>query len=120
MNAPDAADSQGRFSKGPPGSRSFRPPSRPASSSGGQRGRGFIAAQRHDDTDAWSAPAFLTLTGGSIGLQVGAQSVDVILLIQNRRGLTRLLDNQFKLGVETRPPSSDRSAAASKPRPISR
>lgn len=64
---------------------------------GGQRGRGFIAA-RDENTGAWSAPAFLTLTGGSIGLQVGAQSVDVILLIQNRRGLSRLLDNQFKLG----------------------
>jgi len=64
---------------------------------GGQRGRGFIAG-RDDETGAWSAPAFLTLTGGSIGLQVGAQSVDIILLIQNRRGLSRLLDNQFKLG----------------------
>lgn len=64
---------------------------------GGQRGRGFIAG-KDPDTGAWSAPAFLTLTGGSIGLQVGAQSADVILLIQNRRGLRRLLDNQFKLG----------------------
>ena len=64
---------------------------------GGQRGRGFIAG-RDEETGAWSAPAFLTLTGGSIGLQVGAQSVDIILLIQNRRGLSRLLDNQFKLG----------------------
>ena len=64
---------------------------------GGQRGHGFIAA-RDADTGDWSAPAFLTLTGGSIGVQVGAQSVDVILLIQNRRGLTRLLENQFKLG----------------------
>ena len=64
---------------------------------GGQRGRGFIAA-KDEETGTWSAPAFLTLTGGSIGLQVGAQSVDVILLIQNRRGLSRLLDNQFKLG----------------------
>lgn len=64
---------------------------------GGQRGRGFIAA-RNPDTGAWSAPAFLTLTGGSIGLQVGAQQADVVLLIQNRRGLARLLGNQFKLG----------------------
>jgi lipid-binding SYLF domain-containing protein len=63
---------------------------------GGQRGRGFIAT-RHE-TGEWSAPAFMTLTGGSIGLQVGAQSVDIILLIQNRRGLSRLLDNEFKLG----------------------
>ena len=64
---------------------------------GAQRGRGFIAA-RDADTGAWSAPAFLTLTGGNVGLQVGAQSVDVVLVIQNRRGLTRLLANQFKLG----------------------
>ena len=64
---------------------------------GGQRGHGIIAA-RDEEAGAWSAPAFLTLTGGSIGLQVGAQSVDIILLIQNRRGLSRLLDNQFKLG----------------------
>ena len=64
---------------------------------GGQRGRGFIAA-RDAETGDWSPPAFLTLTGGSIGMQVGAQSVDVILVIQNRRGLTRLLENQFKLG----------------------
>ena len=64
---------------------------------GGQRGRGFIAA-RDPDTGTWSPPAFLTLTGGSIGLQVGAQQADVVLLIQNRRGLARLLGNQFKLG----------------------
>lgn len=64
---------------------------------GGQRGRGVIVA-KDEATGEWSMPAFLTLTGGSIGLQVGAQSVDVILLIQNRRGLSRLLANEFKLG----------------------
>ena len=64
---------------------------------GGQRGRGFISA-RDPETGAWSAPAFLTLTGGSIGLQVGAQQADVVLIIQNQRGLGRLLGNQFKLG----------------------
>ena len=64
---------------------------------GGQRGRGFISA-RGADTGAWSPPAFLTLTGGSIGLQAGAQQADMVLLIQNRRGLARLLGNQFKLG----------------------
>lgn len=64
---------------------------------GGQRGRGFIAA-RDPHAGAWSPPAFLTLTGGSIGLQVGAQQADLVLLIQNRRGLARLLGNQFKLG----------------------
>lgn len=66
---------------------------------GGQRGRGFIAA-RHEETGDWSAPAFLTLTAGSIGLQIGAQSIDIVLLIQNRRGLSRLLDNEFTLGAD--------------------
>ena len=64
---------------------------------GGLRGHGFLSA-RHTDTGRWSPPAFLTLTGGSFGLQAGAQEADVVLLIQNRRGLDRLLGNQFTLG----------------------
>ncbi len=64
---------------------------------GAQRGRGFITA-KDPDTGYWSPPAFMTLTGASVGLQVGAQSADVVLLIQNQRGLIRLLGNQFKLG----------------------
>ena len=64
---------------------------------GGHRGRGIIAA-RHPDTGAWSAPAFLTLTGGSFGLQIGGQSVDLVLVVMNRRGLERLVANQFKIG----------------------
>ena len=64
---------------------------------GGQRGRGFISA-KYSDTGRWSPPAFLTLTGGSVGLQAGAQQVDVVLVVQNRRGFARLLGNQFKLG----------------------
>ena len=64
---------------------------------GGQRGRGVIVA-KDETTGEWSLPAFVTLTGASLGFQVGAQSADVILLIQNRRGLTRLLANEFKLG----------------------
>lgn len=66
---------------------------------GGQRGRGFIAA-KNPNTGTWSAPAFLTLTGGSFGLQIGAQQADVVLLVQNQRGLARLLGNRFKLGGE--------------------
>ena len=64
---------------------------------GGHRGRGFIAA-RHPDTGAWSPPAFLTLAGGSFGLQIGGQAVDLILVVRNRRGLEQLLENEFKIG----------------------
>ena len=64
---------------------------------GGHRGRGVISV-RDEETGSWSVPAFLTLTGGSFGLQIGGQSVDVVLVIMNRRGLEKLLQNQFKIG----------------------
>ena len=62
---------------------------------GGQHGRGVISA-KDSKTGAWSSPAFLTITGGSIG----AQAVDLILVIQNRRGLEQLVGNQFKIGAD--------------------
>ncbi len=66
---------------------------------GAHRGRGIISV-RGADTKEWSAPAFLTLTGGSFGLQVGGQSVDVVLVVMNRRGLEKLLQNEFKIGAD--------------------
>ena len=42
----------------------------------------------------------MTITGGSIGLQIGAQAVDLVLVVQNRRGLEQLLRNQFKIGAD--------------------
>jgi lipid-binding SYLF domain-containing protein len=66
---------------------------------GGSRGRGAISV-RDPKTGAWSSPAFLTITGGSFGLQIGAQAVDLVLVVQNRRGLDQLLKNQFKIGAD--------------------
>lgn len=66
---------------------------------GGQRGRGIISV-RDRSSHQWSSPAFLTLTGGSIGVQIGGQSVDVVLVVMNRLGLENLLQNQFKIGGE--------------------
>jgi SH3 domain-containing YSC84-like protein 1 len=66
---------------------------------GGQRGRGIISVRDRSRLQ-WSPPAFLTLTGGSIGPQIGGQAVDVVLVVMNRRGLENLLQNQFKLGGE--------------------
>ena len=66
---------------------------------GAQRGKGVISVR--DRTRAeWSTPAFLTLTGGSVGFQIGGQAVDVILVVMNRRGLENLLQNQFEIGGE--------------------
>ena len=66
---------------------------------GAHRGRGIISV-RDRDAGTWSAPAFLTLTGGSFGAQIGGQAIDVVLVIMNRQGLENLLGNQFKLGVD--------------------
>ena len=66
---------------------------------GGQFGRGLISA-RDPVTKAWSSPGFLTITGGSLGFQIGAQAVDLVLVVQNRRGLDQLLQNQFKIGAD--------------------
>ena len=64
---------------------------------GGLRGRGILSAR---NADGWSAPAFLTMTGGSFGLQIGGQAADIILVINDRRGLENLVSNQFTLGAD--------------------
>lgn len=66
---------------------------------GGQRGRGVLSV-RDQKTRGWSSPAFLTITGGSIGAQFGAQAIDLVLVINNQRGLEQLVKNQFKIGAD--------------------
>jgi lipid-binding SYLF domain-containing protein len=65
---------------------------------GAERGRGVLSV-RDEKTRAWSSPAFLTITGGSVGLQIGVRATDVVLVIQNRRGLENLVRNEFKIGA---------------------
>jgi len=60
-------------------------------------GKGVICA--HDpETGTWSAPAFFTIGGGSWGLQIGAESIDLVLVIMSKRGLDSLLTSKVKLG----------------------
>jgi SH3 domain-containing YSC84-like protein 1 len=60
-------------------------------------GKGIICA--HDpETGNWSAPAFFTIGGGSWGLQIGAESIDLVLVIMSKRGLDSLLTSKVKLG----------------------
>ena len=66
---------------------------------GAQRGRGVLSV-RDKKTGDWSSPAFLTITGGSIGAQFGAQAIDLVLVINNQRGLEQLVKNQFKVGAD--------------------
>lgn len=66
---------------------------------GGQRGKGILSV-RDKQTGLWSSPAFLTITGGSIGAQIGAQAIDLVLVVNNDRGLEQLVKNQFKIGAD--------------------
>jgi SH3 domain-containing YSC84-like protein 1 len=63
---------------------------------GGQHGRGVATCRT---PKGWSAPAFFTLTGGSWGAQIGAEAVDLVMLIMNDQGMQQLLSNQFALGA---------------------
>jgi lipid-binding SYLF domain-containing protein len=66
---------------------------------GGQYGHGILSV-RDRKTSTWSAPGFMTITGGSFGAQIGGQAVDLVLVIMNRRGLEQLVSNQFKVGAD--------------------
>jgi lipid-binding SYLF domain-containing protein len=66
---------------------------------GGDYGQGIILV-RDEKTKEWSAPAFFTIAGGSIGLQIGGQATDFILLVMDRRSIDGLLQGKFKLGAD--------------------
>ena len=66
---------------------------------GGSYGRGAMSCRSGKAFDgAWGAPAMYSLEGGSFGLQLGAESTDVVLLVMNRRGVDALLSSKVKLG----------------------
>jgi lipid-binding SYLF domain-containing protein len=65
---------------------------------GGCYGKGLIS--RRGDDGKWSAPAFITLGGGSIGFQIGASSTDYIMVFTNEKGLTALLKGKVELGAD--------------------
>ncbi len=79
---------------------------------GAEHGRG-VATCRTDK--GWSAPAMFVITGGSWGAQIGAQAVDLVMLIMNERGMNDLLSSKFKLGgngsVAAGPVGRDASAS---------
>lgn len=64
---------------------------------GGEYGRGLISCRRNG---GWTAPAFMRLHKGSWGLQVGAQEIDLVLLVMNEKGMEKLLNNKVTLGAE--------------------
>jgi lipid-binding SYLF domain-containing protein len=65
---------------------------------GGQGGTCVLSAR--DGAGSWSSPAFYGLAGGSIGFQAGVQDAEVMLFIMTDKGLTAVMDSQFKLGAD--------------------
>ena len=63
----------------------------------GKWGRGFVVC-RHSSRQGWGAPGAIRIEGGSIGLQIGVSSTDLVLLVMNERGIKRLLASKFTLG----------------------
>lgn len=63
---------------------------------GGSRGRGILVARTSQG--GWSNPSFITLTSGSVGLQAGGQSSDVILVFRDKKSIDTVLTNDFTLG----------------------
>src|SRR6202162_2589524 len=69
---------------------------------GGKGGKGVATCRT---AKGWSAPAFITISGGSWGLQIGVEAVDVVMIFQNDKAMQRLLESNFQIG-------GDASAAA--------
>ena len=69
---------------------------------GAKGGKGIATCRT---ANGWSAPAFITISGGSWGLQIGVEAVDLVLIIQNETGMQKLLESNFHIG-------GDASAAA--------
>ncbi|HYL76001.1 MAG TPA: lipid-binding SYLF domain-containing protein [Bryobacteraceae bacterium] len=66
---------------------------------GGKYGRGFILC-RASSGNGWSAPAGVTVAGGSFGFQIGGEETDAIMLVMNKRGAEKLLSSKFTLGAD--------------------
>ena len=64
---------------------------------GAKGGKGVATCRT---TDGWSAPAFITISGGSWGLQIGVEAVDVVMIIQNEKGMQKLLSSNFHIGAD--------------------
>jgi SH3 domain-containing YSC84-like protein 1 len=63
---------------------------------GGRHGKGVLSCR--DTAGAWGPPIFLTLSGGSFGLQIGVEKADVVLFFMNEKGARSLVQSKFTLG----------------------
>jgi lipid-binding SYLF domain-containing protein len=64
---------------------------------GAEGGKGVATCRT---ANGWSAPAFITISGGSWGLQIGVEAVDVVMIFQNDKAMQRLLESNFQVGAD--------------------
>ena len=64
---------------------------------GAKHGRGVAVCR---NSSGWSAPAFISVSGGSGGLQIGAEGVDLVMVVMNDKGLQHLLSSKFEITGE--------------------
>jgi lipid-binding SYLF domain-containing protein len=65
---------------------------------GGTSGDGVVTARRPDGS--WGPPSIFRMSGGSFGLQIGAEVMDVVLLVMTPKGLQGLLSSEFTIGAD--------------------
>jgi len=66
---------------------------------GAKYGKGYLSC-RAKGRSGWSAPGTIRIEGGSVGFQIGGSSTDLIMLVMNERGASKLLESKFTLGAE--------------------
>jgi lipid-binding SYLF domain-containing protein len=64
---------------------------------GGEYGKGLMSCRREA---SWSAPVFMQLAKGSWGFQIGGESIDLVLLVMNTKGMDKLLEDKVSLGAD--------------------
>ncbi len=64
---------------------------------GGKHGKGVASCRT---ASGWSAPAFFTIGGGSAGFQIGLEGVDLVMIIQNEKGMQHLIASKFEIGAD--------------------
>jgi len=65
---------------------------------GGRHGTGVVVVRNREG--GWSNPSFISITGGSVGWQIGAQSTDIILVFKSRKGIDNMMKGKFTLGAD--------------------
>jgi len=67
---------------------------------GGSHGSGYVTCRTAGGKGPWGPPSGFSMSGGSVGLQIGASETDFVLLFMNRDGVTKLLEDKFTLGAD--------------------